>query len=83
MLETTSLGVFVATEQVTTKLPVRSAPFKQRTGEFVVRWVTTSEYPLLYVFVFFFQRGDRTVMVKSHRAKDKFATVVYTLTRKR
>jgi hypothetical protein len=37
-------------EQETTRLPVRSALFKQRTGGLVVRWVTTSEYPLLYVF---------------------------------
>jgi hypothetical protein len=37
-----------------TRLPVRSALFKQRTGGLVVRWVTTSEYPLLYVFVFVF-----------------------------
>jgi hypothetical protein len=36
-----------------TRLPVRSALFKQRTGGLVVRWVTTSEYPLLYVFRFF------------------------------
>jgi hypothetical protein len=35
-----------------TRLPVRSALFKQRTGGLVVRWVTTSEYPLLYVFAF-------------------------------
>jgi hypothetical protein len=41
---------FVVIEQVTTRLPVRSALFKQRTGGLVVRWVTTSEYPLLYVF---------------------------------
>jgi hypothetical protein len=33
-----------------TGLPVRSALLKQRTGGLVVRWVTTSEYPLLYVF---------------------------------
>ena len=33
-----------------TRLPVRSAIFKQRIGGLVVRWVTTSEYPLLYVF---------------------------------
>ncbi|KAF1924624.1 hypothetical protein M421DRAFT_72161, partial [Didymella exigua CBS 183.55] len=38
--------------QETTRLPVRSALFKQRTGGLVVRWVTTSEYPLLYVFIF-------------------------------
>jgi hypothetical protein len=36
-----------------TRLPVRSALFKQRTGGLVVRWVTTSEYPLLYVFYLF------------------------------
>jgi hypothetical protein len=34
------------------ELPVRSAVLKQDTGGLVVRWVTTSEYPLLYVFVF-------------------------------
>ena len=33
-----------------TRLPVRSALFKERTGGLVVRWVTTSEYPLLYIF---------------------------------
>jgi hypothetical protein len=32
------------------ELPVRSAVLKQDTGGLVVRWVTTSEYPLLYVF---------------------------------
>jgi hypothetical protein len=36
-----------------TELPVRSAELKQCTGGLVVRWVTTGEYPLLYVFVFF------------------------------
>jgi hypothetical protein len=35
-----------------TRLPVRSALFKQDTGGLVVRWVTTSESPLLYVFAF-------------------------------
>jgi hypothetical protein len=35
------------------ELPVRSAVLKQCTGGLVVRWVTTGEYPLLYVFVFF------------------------------
>ena len=33
------------------RLPVRSAIYKQCTGGLVVRWVTTSESPLLYVFV--------------------------------
>ena len=43
-----------------TRLPVRSALFKQRTGGLVVRWVTTSEYPLLYVFAFLLaHQGDR------------------------
>jgi hypothetical protein len=36
------------------ELPVRSAVLKQCTGGLVVRWVTTGEYPLLYVFVFCF-----------------------------
>ena len=35
------------------RLPVRSAIYKQCTGGLVVRWVTTSESPLLYVFVLF------------------------------
>ncbi|CBX95871.1 predicted protein [Plenodomus lingam JN3] len=30
-----------------TRLPVRSAIYKQCTGGLVVRWVTTSESPLL------------------------------------
>jgi hypothetical protein len=34
-------------------LPVRSALYKQCTGGLVVRWVTTSESPLLYVFALF------------------------------
>ncbi|KAF2624869.1 hypothetical protein BU25DRAFT_474344 [Macroventuria anomochaeta] len=38
------------------RLPVRSALFKQCTGGLVVRWVTTSEYPLLYVFFFLLHR---------------------------
>lgn len=40
--------------QETAGLPVRSAMLKQHTGglEVTYRWVTTSEYPLLYVSVF-------------------------------
>ncbi|KAH8650867.1 hypothetical protein BGZ60DRAFT_550084 [Tricladium varicosporioides] len=34
--------------------PVRSAIHKPQIGGLVVGWVTTSEYPLLYVFFFFF-----------------------------
>jgi hypothetical protein len=41
--------VFAVAEQVTTRLPVRSALFKQRTGGLVVRWVTTGESLLLNV----------------------------------
>ncbi|KAF1829069.1 hypothetical protein BDW02DRAFT_510821, partial [Decorospora gaudefroyi] len=36
-----------------TALPVRSAVLKQDTGGLVVRWVTTSASPLLYVLFFF------------------------------
>ena len=36
------------------RLPVRSAIYKHDTGGLVVRWVTTSESPLLYVFCFVF-----------------------------
>jgi hypothetical protein len=39
------------------ELPVRSAVLKQCTGGLVVRWVTTSEYPLLYVFEVFARSG--------------------------
>jgi hypothetical protein len=39
--------------QETIRLSVSSALFKQRTGGLVVRWVTTSEYPLLYVLPVF------------------------------
>jgi hypothetical protein len=35
------------------ELPVRSAVLKHCTGGLVVRWVTTSESPLLYVFTKF------------------------------
>ncbi|PVH75431.1 hypothetical protein DL98DRAFT_427501, partial [Cadophora sp. DSE1049] len=34
--------------------PVRSAVLKPQIGGLVVGWVTTSEYPLLYVFAVFF-----------------------------
>jgi hypothetical protein len=45
-----------------TGLPVRSALLKQRTGGSVVRWVTTGESPLLYVFAnkFLTQRSTCT-----------------------
>ena len=38
---------------VRTGHPVRSAILKHQIGRSVVGWVTTSEYPLLYVFVLF------------------------------
>jgi hypothetical protein len=37
-----------------TRNPVRSSIFKLITGGLVVRWVTTGESPLSYVFVSFF-----------------------------
>ena len=36
------------------RLPVRSAIYKHDTGGLVVRWVTTSESPLSYVFGLYF-----------------------------
>jgi hypothetical protein len=42
-----------------TELPVRSAVLKQCTGGLVVRWVTTGEYPLLYVFGIFVVGDDK------------------------
>jgi hypothetical protein len=36
---------------IRSRLPVRSALVKHCTGGLVVRWVTTGESPLLYVFV--------------------------------
>jgi hypothetical protein len=36
-----------------TGIPVRSSLLKQLTGGLVVRWVTTSESPLSYVFTVF------------------------------
>jgi hypothetical protein len=53
-----------------TRLPVRSALFKQDTGGLVVRWVTTSESPLLYVFVceadFLLLWGQKSVRSMHH-----------------
>jgi hypothetical protein len=54
----TTYGCFLASHftydhrTMNTELPVRSAVLKHCTGGLVVRWVTTSESPLLYVFVF-------------------------------
>jgi hypothetical protein len=49
-----------------TRLPVRSAIYKQCTGGLVVAWVTSSEYPLLYVFCI------SLVWVESDGAVDDF-----------
>ena len=40
------------------RLPVRSAIYKHDTGGLVVRWVTTSESLLLYVFALFCPRSE-------------------------
>ncbi|KAF2250083.1 hypothetical protein BU26DRAFT_424701, partial [Trematosphaeria pertusa] len=54
------------------RLPVRSAIFKQRTGGLVVRWVTTSEYPLLYVL--FLSFASFLLLSKSvNRRKSRYA----------
>ena len=45
-----------------TRLPVRSALFKQDTGGLVVRWVTTSESPLLYVFCFCVSTTNNSIL---------------------
>jgi hypothetical protein len=50
--------------QETTRFPVRSALFKQRTGGLVIRWVTTSEYPLLNVFAPVSVLSDQRVETK-------------------
>ena len=47
------------------ELPVRSAVLKHCTGGLVVRWVTTSEYPLLYVFALLFA-SDEEVSNQGH-----------------
>jgi nitrogen fixation-related uncharacterized protein len=56
-----------------TLLPVRSADIKHGTGGLVVRWVTTSEYPLLYVFVnlYFF-----LFVVKSQQNLLRFVSIL-------
>ena|SRR5690242_3098453 len=65
-----------------TRLPVRSALFKQRTGGSVIRWVTTSEYPLLYVFCtdncflslyVFFNTAQRSESELCYDHSDRFA----------
>lgn len=42
-----------------TEDPVRSPVLKLRTGELVVRWVTTCEYSLVYVLQFLFRIRSR------------------------
>ncbi|EUC41921.1 hypothetical protein COCMIDRAFT_104883, partial [Bipolaris oryzae ATCC 44560] len=43
-------------------IPVRSFVLKQFTGGLVVRWVTTGESPLSYVFESFFALGNSYYM---------------------
>ena len=45
------------------RLPVRSAIYKQCTGGLVVRWVTTSESPLLYVLFFVFAHINKPMSI--------------------
>ena len=63
-----------------TRLPVRSALFKQRTGGLVVRWVTTSEYPLLYVFVYFVDIFSLLVdlaVLSMYRGGDALGSIIH------
>jgi hypothetical protein len=48
------------------RLPVRSAIFKRCTGGLVVRWVTTGESPLLYVFCTFLLLDLSLLLVSVH-----------------
>jgi hypothetical protein len=48
--ETVVLAASMVSGQETTRLPIRPALFKQRTGGLVVRWVTASKHLQLYVF---------------------------------
>jgi hypothetical protein len=50
-----------------TRLPVRSALFKQRTGESVVKWVTISESSLLYAFFMQFLLALRKMNEREER----------------
>ena len=43
--------------------PVRSAIHKPQIGRLVVGWVTTSEYLLLYVFVFFARYSSTSYLI--------------------
>jgi hypothetical protein len=64
--ETVKLRDFVAIAWVNTALPVRSAVLKQDTGGLVVRWVTTSESPLLYVlFEYYFCSLNQCLLPQS------------------
>jgi hypothetical protein len=56
-----------------TRLPVRSALFKQRTGGLVVRWVTTGESPLLYVFASVFGTTIREVALGGYTLNPWFS----------
>ena len=50
------------------RLPVRSAIYKHDTGGLVVRWVTTSESPLLYVSGLLFASSKS---INRHRHREK------------
>jgi hypothetical protein len=55
-------------------LPVRSAVLKQCTGGLVVRWVTTSESPLLYVFAFSLGRNPNMHASCSGRSSEPYCS---------
>ncbi|KAF2853722.1 hypothetical protein T440DRAFT_545879 [Plenodomus tracheiphilus IPT5] len=61
------------------RLPVRSAIYKQCTGGLVVRWVTTSESPLLYVFACLTEPFDLTYAVYVYFAQSSSCRALYLL----
>ncbi|KAF1943682.1 hypothetical protein EJ02DRAFT_342778 [Clathrospora elynae] len=68
----------MAATQVTAALPVRSAVLKQCTGGLVVRWVATSESPLLYVFALVFA-SLRTLLPLQLYTQPDIVTLVFFL----
>ncbi|KAF1938024.1 hypothetical protein EJ02DRAFT_355461, partial [Clathrospora elynae] len=60
-------------------LPVRSAVLKQCTGGLVVRWVTTSESPLLYVFAVPFASLRTLSLQPFHAATYHYASLILPL----
>ncbi|KAF1967210.1 hypothetical protein BU23DRAFT_484343, partial [Bimuria novae-zelandiae CBS 107.79] len=65
-----------------TRLPVRSAIYKQSTGGSVLEWVTIGESPLLYVFAWpnFLPVWSHTALAAEHCASTKLGHLTSSLT---